>query len=492
MKYLYNYSKIVFILTFFFVVEGINATEVSVKLTDVIKSNGIGDINLLKDVTASQLEAYRLNNNGMLIFGVDVNEAASGTEKSSSQAITIKTLVLNIELADGSTYAFSVFETETKATVAEVGSTDRYTYFTNIGDTGSNRITSSNSIQNVFDSTIRINVNLDLSTVAVATLNIVLLETNESLGDPEAFYDFSNGSEDLAILNQTDSAYLDDLAPGRDEAPLVELTYPDDSSDLDVSSTLVYPSVNDYYSIGYEDLYPSKGDYDFNDLIVAYKVSFHLNSSGKLVKISGDSFILSKGAAFNHDWRLKIDLPSSASGVFSCNISFPAAHEKSPIYISKNVSGGMNETIFENTQSLYPEFNTFIENRFHHSPRAEFSLTLDSAVPLTQVSNAPFDAYLFVHDTQFEIHREGFEPMANSYNVVAGQTSFIDESGFPFAMLVPTLWKFPYENRDLGEVYPSFIDYVLSSGTTNLDWFNYPNSEKSKSYTTQDYIWWEE
>lgn len=211
-----------------------------------------------------------------------------------------------------------------------------------------------------------------------------------------------------------------------------------------------------------------------------------------MVKISGYSFILCRGAAFDHDWRLKIDLPSSASGVFSCNITFPEDQSRAPIYSIKTLSGGMNETIFENTKSLYPEFNTFIQNRFHQSPRAEFNLILDSAVPLTQVSSAPFDAYLFVHDTQFEIHRDGFEPMANSYNFVAGQTSFLDESGFPFAMLVPTLWQFPYENRDLGEAYPSFIDFILSSGTTKLDWFNLPSIGKARTYSAQDYIWWEE
>lgn len=246
----------------------------SVKLTDHISTNGIGQINLLKNLSPLQLEAFRQDNNGMIVLGVDVSEAINGTENNNTQGITVKSLELNIELADGSIYSFSVFETETKATVAEVGSTDRYSYFTNLGDDGSNRTNSSNAIQDIFDSTIKINVNVDLSSVTTATLNIVLLETNENLGDPETFYDFSNGSEELAILNQADSLFIDELAPGRDEAPVVELTYSENSSDLDVSSTLFYPSANDYYSIGYEDLYPSKGDYDFNDLIVAYKYVF--------------------------------------------------------------------------------------------------------------------------------------------------------------------------------------------------------------------------
>ena len=77
-------------------------------------------------------------------------------------------------------------------------------------------------------------------------------------------------------------------------------------------------------------------------------------------------------------------------------------------------------------------------------------------------------------------------------NNLPGKTSFVDESGFPFAMLVPTMWKFPYENRDLGEAYPDFIDYIFGAGKTHLDWYNIPGLEKVRSYTAEDYIWWEE
>jgi hypothetical protein len=200
--------NIVYFILFFTISTSLEAIE-SLKLTDPIKSNGIGDINLLKDISSLDLEAYRNENNSILVLGVDVNEAADGTEKSSSQGITIKSVALNVILSDGSSFTFTDFYTETKVTVAEEGMTERYTFYTNIGDTGSNRITSSNSVQAAFDSTIKIPIDIDLSSAIVATIDIMLLKTNTSLGDPEAFYDYSNGFEDLAILNNTDSEFLD-------------------------------------------------------------------------------------------------------------------------------------------------------------------------------------------------------------------------------------------------------------------------------------------
>ena len=60
----------------------------SIRLTDVIKSQGTGNIDLFKDVSASQLEQLRADNDGQLVFGVDINEAASGTEIIKSFRVT--------------------------------------------------------------------------------------------------------------------------------------------------------------------------------------------------------------------------------------------------------------------------------------------------------------------------------------------------------------------------------------------------------------------
>ena len=69
---------------------------------DLLQSQGTGNINLFKDVSASQLEQLRLDNDGQLVFGVDINEAANGTEKASTQAVTVKYVVLTIGFEDGS------------------------------------------------------------------------------------------------------------------------------------------------------------------------------------------------------------------------------------------------------------------------------------------------------------------------------------------------------------------------------------------------------
>ena len=64
-------------------------SQESIRLTDVIKSNGTGNIDLFKDVTANQLEQFRVDNDNTIILAVDVNEDSSGTEKATSQAVSL-------------------------------------------------------------------------------------------------------------------------------------------------------------------------------------------------------------------------------------------------------------------------------------------------------------------------------------------------------------------------------------------------------------------
>jgi hypothetical protein len=74
-------------------VPGLATAVESTKLKDVIPSTGTGIIDLFRasvqsrNLSAADLEALRLDNGGVLAFAVDVNEAASGFEKSASQGV---------------------------------------------------------------------------------------------------------------------------------------------------------------------------------------------------------------------------------------------------------------------------------------------------------------------------------------------------------------------------------------------------------------------
>ena len=461
----------------------------SIRLTDVIKSQGTGNIDIFKDISASQLEQLRVDNDGQLVFGVDINEAASGTEKASTQAVTVKYVVLTIDFEDGSQQVYdatSGWFTETYTLVAEAPGTTRSTYYTLLGESGSSRITSNNAVQDSFDSTLKIAVTDTLfsdggNNASSATLQIGLLQTNEALGDPEAFYDFSAGFEDLAVLNAADASFIDNYGAGYEEAPMLVLTNPPAEVDLMAVDTWNYfPTANTFYLVGYEDLYPAKGDYDFNDLTVAYQVKYGLNVDGDVVAIQGLAYLITRGSAYSHDWHLGIDLPGNTGGTLSCTTYFP------PEYISRgftttlsqdcsttnpaNTSGNLDLIVFEGTLNLYrdPAGSLFVNSqsipgnwnlRYFDGPKSEFRLDLASPTPMSSIMSAPFDPYLHVLDTNRLVRLLEVDP------------SYQDENGYPFGMLLTAAWKPALELNDLSIPYQNFDPFVQSKGVTNANWY---------------------
>lgn len=465
--------------------------------TDYIKSTGNGSIDLFdpksphRVVTGEVLEAFRQDNNGELVFAVDVNEAASGSEFSDSQGVAINSVVLTVFFAD-QTLQFTEFRTPTRSLLAEAGSTDRIEYFTLIGTSGTNRISpnvGSELTNSSIDETLYVVVDTDLSSATGAHLDITLLTTNNELGDPEAFYDFSNGYEEVALLTYEDVLYLEQLAPGRELAPLV-------ISDEPSYNWVYYPSSQTYYVVSYEDLYPLKGDYDFNDLVVAYQVGLGMDSYGDVAVIRGNGYLLARGAAYDHDWHLRIQLPEWAVGsATNALYSVGSYTPMSGFPRNSTVQGSMDLALVEHVAAIYADgestyVNTFEYQSLVQGPKFDFQVELETTVSVTNIGTAPFDPYIYVHDTNYEIHLVDKQPaLSYSNNTLQGLNTFRDDAGYPFALVLPDNWQPPLAAIDMGLAYPSFVDFVLSNGANNTQWFNQPRNTHIKAMTPVDWKW---
>lgn len=506
---------------------------------DVIKANGTGDIDLLTPKNSANppnLNAYIEGYNAWgsatpataISFGVDINEAADGTEKATTQAITVEYAWLEVVDSSGTrnfgtapsgtnTVLGSRFYTETKATVAKAVNNgtpiERRSYYTLIGRSGSAQITGANTVTERFDSTLKVVLPPDtqFSGVTKAVIHVRLLNTNVQSGDPEAFYDFSNGFEDIALLNKPDSDFLDSnstiLAP-RALAPAVELspegtasmTYYNDDGDLATGlnpdevpalSWIQKPGAGQYNLVAYEDLYPNRGDYDFNDVVVAYNYALGVNDQGQVERISGTAFLLARGSRYTHDWTLRIPvsgLPVNAiDPSSSCTVDRSTAQQAPGPVANSGCSiavgnGGILWKALPDTVALFPgtdaggatadvPINTQTTIR---GPKAAFQITLSNPVALSNFGvDDPYILIRRVDGSTAEVH-----------------LSTKDIQNFPFAMVMPTQWKWPKEKIAIGDAYPTFLDFARSGGTTNLQWYNTPvDALVVPSWTVSDWSW---
>jgi LruC domain-containing protein len=476
-----------------------NAAFESVKLKDTIRQ-GYGEIDLFvahlsdKNPTPESLEWYRQDNGGHLVFAIDVNEAASGTEKSQSQGITIKQAVLTVVI-NGVTRQYSEFFTPTSTVVAEQGNTQRNLRYTVIGDSGSSRITGSTSSDiygSSFDGTLSIVVPDDLSQASMAVLAIEFLQTNDSLGDPEAFYDFSGGYEDIAILSYQDKVYLDETAPGVVEAPLVVAN---DEVVETPDAWFYYPSNGSYFVVSYEDSYPQRGDYDFNDLVVGYRVGFGIKDN-QVVSVSATGYMIARGASYTHDWYLHVPFATSASGVATVNIFEPGSINQVTGYPKSSlVSNVVDLMVFKDTKRLLSvpgsEFaNTLPDMPIIQGNKFDVMVLLDKPIDMSAIPSAPYDPYMYTEVTGQEIHLPGNGTrLAFSANSGSADTQYKDAQGYPYALVFPEDWLPPVEHVDLGDAYSKFLSYSRGDGSLDSSWYLSPDPEKTKNIGKAFWKW---
>jgi LruC domain-containing protein len=449
-------------------------------------------------------------------FGVDINESAKGTEKASSQGVTVEFAWLEVTIggvtkrygqapAGISTEVGSDFYTETQAWVSKGKANERNKMYTLLGRTGSAQITGSANITT--DSTLKIVIpdGVDLSGASKAELKVRLADLNVKLGDPEAFYDYSAGFEDVVLLNEADSNDVDKHIAPRAEAPnLILSPYGENTREFNstpVSTALSWiqkPSAGNYNIVAYEDLFPKQGDYDFNDLVVAYSYALGVNVKGQVEKMSGQAYILARGSQYTHDWTLSMNLPGAALDSTACETqgykSFAAGTTASRVIevdtggCSVSVSGNtLNWAAFKDSVSLFPasladrrnkDQPFFTDNWFVNGtvqePKATFSVTFKTPVALSAFNNE--DPWIQINP------RAGYEPPRITLTRK-------DSNNFPFALQMPTGWQWPKEGVPMSEAYPEFLNFVKSSGRENTDWHKTPNSDKINQRPQNTWAW---
>jgi hypothetical protein len=199
--------------------------ELPTSLTDKIYK-GSGDIDLLTDALAGELDSYLQESS--LYLGIDLNEAASGLESAASVGVAIKDITLAIETTMG-TYSFNDFFTNSTALILEAGETAAEEFYTLFGTGGGNQITGGNGDYDLanlsaFDDVIQIqNIGYE-GEILTASLSVTFLDT-EGKGANEGFFDYSAGFEEFAILSRSDAELLESGNFGITVATAAEINF---------------------------------------------------------------------------------------------------------------------------------------------------------------------------------------------------------------------------------------------------------------------------
>lgn len=240
-------------------------------------------------------------------------------------------------------------------------------------------------------------------------------------------------------------------------------------------------------TLAYEDLWPSKGDYDFNDLVLGYSIDQITNAENKISEICIDLLPIAAGAQYNNGFGIEI------GGLLSDNVSsvsgdFNITNDIEEYTTSKN--GYFTIIPFNGVKNLFDATTDYINTKWYPVLAADtlsFVIELETPVGFSDIGEPPYNSFLIIKG-----EKEGDEVHLVSQKIALGETdediSYKDENNMPWALNMPVEFDYPVEDIDIREVFYMFDIWAGNSGNSYSDWYEdksgYRNS--SKTFTQKD------
>ena len=213
---------------------------------------------------------------------------------------------------------------------------------------------------------------------------------------------------------------------------------PDDADEFSDDPYLIGSTTGEY-TIAFEDLWPQKGDADFNDMVVRLKVKEFIDNNNMISKITVTSRLLAAGAGY-----------------------------KNQLWIS--VLGKDYQLIFNPKQDLNGKTNTGKKDTYVLGPEHQLEIALDPPVARDQMDAMPYDPYIKCNgNDKNQVH------LSFVKTKFKGRT--LDSDNFPWAVLVPADWAWPYESTSMFQAYPEFRKWYESHGGEYTEWYLHPEMD---------------
>jgi len=250
--------------------------------------------------------------------------------------------------------------------------------------------------------------------------------------------------------------------------------------DPDVAFTVRIPD-EESLTVAFEDLYLQEraGDADYNDFLAQYTITEYYNGGNKLTGIHVDATAKVKIAGYNHRFGISIGYEKDVDDDF--DVAIVATYWDKYGNKREDVSISPHENIKVPTDSLFPNkavIPLFESTEDAIGKTAYFDVTFTGGIDREKVELAPFDPFLYVYKTYYDIHLIGKDPLPKTKNPAWSYTSvafnFMDEAGFPWALLVPAEWQHPAETQFIEDLYPFFKDWRESTGASDSNWYLRP------------------
>lgn len=217
-------------------------------------------------------------------------------------------------------------------------------------------------------------------------------------------------------------------------------------------------AITGVYTLAFEDLYPNRGDADFNDLVVRLSIREIIDGQNKVRRIELKTKLLASGAGYKNSFAINI------LGERYMLIANPKAVSDYTLGSDRNSEPGY---AYHNCQEQTHE-----------------TIVFSSGVDRSELGPMPYDPFIICNGNE-----------DNQVHLPSAATDFTgivrDSEGFTWAVIVPEDWAWPYENttdyhwhnvrwmnhpNSIFAAYPEFEAWYKSGGESNTEWYLNPDT----------------
>lgn len=242
-------------------------------------------------------------------------------------------------------------------------------------------------------------------------------------------------------------------------------------------------------TLAFEDLWPSQGDYDFNDLVIDYQFEVFMNTGNFVQQVVGTFVIKAFGASYENGFGFQL-----ASGIDPADLTVSGSQLKENI-ISLNSNGT------ESGQTV-PTIIVY-DNAFKEMQHPGIGIGVNTepsapyVTPVTIVINIDFtpdtytyndldignfNPFIFVNQVRsVEVHLPDYPPtaladqgllgtMEDDSNPATGKY-YKTANNLPWAINIYESFDYPIEKQDVVLAYLKFAAWATSSGSLFPDWY---------------------
>lgn len=243
-----------------------------------------------------------------------------------------------------------------------------------------------------------------------------------------------------------------------------------------------YPSATGKASVAFEDLWPYKGDYDLNDVVVDYRYKVVTNASNKVKDVKANYSLRASGGIIQNSFA--VEFPTLRGNVTNLTGATLEAGQTNAVV-----------SVFSNSRSEMPDWNTYQNVNPVDTVNYNVNFTLTTPVNLSSFGLNEYNPFIWGNshgkDRGYEIHLAGknWTGLANTALLGTGHDdtklnatkTYLTPDNLPFAINIPERFAYPVESADVTSAHLKFAAWAQSGGTLFTDWYKNQSGYRNSS-----------